>query len=142
MILFAITSTHFERSQMSLRTTILRSLLVVTVGTCIMSASAEPTTSTVKGYVLDSACAFTKNLEKPISKDCALSCAKAGSHLVILTDSGQVYWPISDAMPAIGQNERLLPFAAQKVTVTGRVYVRGGSRAIVIDKVEPQAAAK
>ena len=32
----------------------------------------------VEGYVLDSACAFTKNLDKPISRDCALKCAKAG----------------------------------------------------------------
>ena len=41
---------------------------------------------TVRGYVLDSACAFIKNLEKPVSTECALSCAKAGSPLV---DSGR-----------------------------------------------------
>ena len=34
---------------------------------------------TVKGYVLDSACAFTKGLKKPISSECAMACAKAGS---------------------------------------------------------------
>ncbi len=33
----------------------------------------------VKGYVLDSACAFTKGLKKPISSECATACAKAGS---------------------------------------------------------------
>lgn len=127
---------------MNFRTAILRTLLIAMVCACIMSASAEPTTSTVKGYVLDSACAFTKNIAKPISKECAVSCAKSGSQLVILADSGQIYWPISDAMPAVGQNEKLLPFAAQKVTVTGKVFVRGGSRAIVIGKIEPDGAAK
>jgi len=46
--------------------------------------------ATVKGYVLDSACAFTKGLKKPISAECATACAKAGSPLVILTDSGTI----------------------------------------------------
>jgi hypothetical protein len=29
----------------------------------------------IRGYVLDSACAFTKNLKKPISPECAVACA-------------------------------------------------------------------
>ena len=36
---------------------------------------AQQKTVTVEGYVLDSACAFTKNLEKPVSRDCALAFA-------------------------------------------------------------------
>lgn len=92
----------------------------------------------VKGYVIDSACAFTKNLKKPISPDCAVACAKSGSPLVILADDGTVYWPISDAMPATGQNEKLLPFAGKKVLVSGKVFQRGGSSALVIGKIDAQ----
>jgi hypothetical protein len=91
---------------------------------------------TVKGYVLDSACAFTKSLKKPISTECAVACAKAGSPLVILTDSGTVYWPIADTTPSSGQNEKLLPFAGHKVTASGKVFQRGGSSALVIEKIE------
>src|ERR1700730_2286454 len=90
---------------------------------------------TVKGYVLDSACAFTKSLKKPISAECAIACAKAGSPLVILTDNGTIYWPIADTTPSSGQNEKLLPFAGQKVTASGKVFQRGGSSALVIDKI-------
>ena len=90
----------------------------------------------VKGYVLDSACAFTKSLKKPISPQCAVACAKAGSPLVILTDSGTVYWPIADTTPSSGQNEKRLPFAGQKVTASGKVFQRGGSSALVIEKIE------
>jgi hypothetical protein len=100
------------------------------------SDAGKPTT--VKGYVLDSACAFTKGLKKPISADCATACAKAGSPLVILTDNGTIYWPIADTTPSSGQNDRLLPFAGQKVTASGKVFARGGSSAIVIEKVEAQ----
>jgi hypothetical protein len=100
------------------------------------SDTGKPTT--VKGYVLDSACAFTKGLKKPISAECANACAKAGSPLVILTDSGSIYWPIADTTPSSGQNDRLLPFAGQKVTATGKVFERGGSTALVIEKIEAQ----
>jgi hypothetical protein len=90
---------------------------------------------TVTGWVLDSACAFTKGLSKPISRDCALACAKQGSPLVILQDDGNIYWPISDSTPASGQNQRLTPFAGKRVTATGKVYTRGGSNALVIEKI-------
>src|SRR6476619_1635945 len=93
-------------------------------------------TATVKGYVLDSACAFTKGLEKPISRECALACAKAGSPLAILTSDGTIYWPIAGTTPSAGQNDKLLPFAGEKVTASGKVFERKGSKAIVIDKIE------
>ena len=100
------------------------------------AATGNGKPDSVKGYVLDSACAFTKNLKKPTSPECAVACAKAGSPLVILSDDGTIYWPISDATPSSGQNDKLLPFAGQKVTATGKVFERGGSRALVIDKIE------
>jgi len=109
--------------------------LAAVLGTAASTGAAD-TAVTVKGYVLDSACAFTKDLKKPISKECALACAKAGSALVILADDGTIYWPIADTTPASGQNAKLLPFAGDKVMVSGRVYDRGGSKAMVIAKIE------
>lgn len=97
---------------------------------------------TLRGYVLDSACAFTKSLKKPVSAECAIACAKAGSPLVILTTSGTIYWPIADTTPSSSQNDKLLAYAGKEVTVTGKVFQRGGSTAIVISKVEPAAEKK
>jgi hypothetical protein len=114
--------------------------LLVLLAAAICLGAADAQTITVKGYVLDSACAFTKDLSKPISKQCAISCANAGSQLVILADDGTIYWPIAGATPSSGQNPKLLPFAADKVAVTGKVYQRGGSKAIVIEKIEAQAS--
>jgi hypothetical protein len=106
----------------------------------LVGADERPTK--VKGYVLDSACAFTKNIKKPISAQCAIDCAKGGSPLVILTEDGHIYWPISDKTPATGQNDRLLKFAGKKVIVTGKIYERDGSHAIVIDTIENEATGK
>jgi hypothetical protein len=101
--------------------------------------AADAPTVAVKGYVLDSACAFTKDLKKPISKECATSCANAGSPLVILAADGTIYWPIANTTPSSGQNVKLMPFAGEKVTASGKIYQRGGSKAIVIEKIEAQA---
>ena len=113
-------------------------MFFVLLPAAVLLSAADTATITVKGYVLDSACAFTKSLSKPISKECAISCATAGSPLVILADDGTIYWPIADTTPSSGQNPKLLPFAGDKVTATGKVYQRGGSKAIVIEKIEPQ----
>ncbi len=66
----------------------------------LFASSDAADTVTVKGYVLDSACAFTKSLKKPISTECATACAKAGSPLVILSSAGTIYWPIADTTPS------------------------------------------
>jgi len=108
--------------------------MAIAGGSCVL-LSAQQKNISVEGYVLDSACAFTKNLEKPISRECALSCAKAGSQLVILTDDGSIYWPIAGTTPATGQNNRLLEFAGGRVLAKGTVYDRGGSHALVIDQI-------
>lgn len=112
-------------------------LVVCILGTLVIAADTGKSVS-VNGYVLDSACAFTKGLKKPISPDCAQACAKAGSPLVILTDNGAIYWPIADTTPSSGQNDKLLPFAGQRVTASGKTYTRGGSTAIVIEKIAAQ----
>jgi len=115
-------------------------LILSVVAAAAAASNGNP--ATVRGYVLDSACAFTKNLNKPISADCARACARAGSPLVILADDGTVYWPIADTTPATGQNDKLIKFAGQKVTATGKLFQRGGSSALVIEKIEPLASSK
>ena len=111
-------------------------------GTLLLGTPEKGTNKSVTGWVLDSACAFTKGLKEPISRECAIQCAKKASPLVILQDDGTIYWPISESMPAVGQNERLMPFAGKRVTVTGKEFTRGGSRALVIDKIAEAPAAK
>ena len=126
----------------------MRRSFYVVAATCLIAGSilfGSPESGVPKavtGWVLDSACAFTKGLKKPISRECAIACAKAGSPLVILQDDGSIYWPISESMPAAGQNERLMPFAGKRVSVTGKVFTRGGSHAIVIEKIAAAPAGK
>jgi hypothetical protein len=117
----------------------IRGLQVMTVvAACALSYSAgalEPVSVTVSGWVIDSACAYTKGLDKPIGVACAKECAKNGSPLVILRDDGTIFLPIDGKTPSASQNPKLMPYAGEKVTVTGKDYVRNGSHALVIEKI-------
>src|SRR5258708_24647675 len=64
----------------------------------------------VKGYVLDSACAFIKGFKKPFMAGGPVPWAKAGPPLVFLTANGDISWPIPDPTPSSGQNKKLFPF--------------------------------
>lgn len=120
----------------SMKKTILFAALAITASANFAGAEMKGTPTTVTGWVLDSACAYTKGLTKPISRQCAVDCARKGSPLVLLGEDGTIFLPISDAMPAEGQNERLMPFAGTRVTASGKLYAKAGSRALVIEKIE------
>ncbi len=111
------------------------SILTFVVLSSFAMAADRGTDITVSGWVIDSACAYTKGLDKPIGPACAKACAKNGSPLVILRDDGTIFMPIDNKTPAASQNPRLIPFAGEHVTVTGRDYARNGSHALVIDKI-------
>jgi hypothetical protein len=117
-----------------------KSIVLVLAAACLagFTLGAEPKSVTVNAWVLDSACAVTKGLKKPISAECAIACAKAGSPLALLDDKGNIYLPVSDAMPAVSQNEKLLPFAGQRVTVSGKLFLQNGTRGIVIDTIKAE----
>src|SRR5207244_11057755 len=99
-----------------------------------ISGAAEEVT--IEGCVIDSACTYSKNLSQPKSIACAKSCARAGSPLVILADDKTVLLPIENAVPAHGQNARLMKFAGQRVKATGEIFEHGGSKAIAIQQIQ------
>jgi hypothetical protein len=113
-----------------------RFLVAVMMSVSFLAVAQERGTAVkLNGWVIDSACAYTKGLDKPIGVACAKGCAKNGSPLVILTDDGTIYMPIDSNTPSASQNPKLLPFAGERVTVTGKDYTRNGSHGLVIDTI-------
>ena len=104
------------------------------------SIAAEQTT--LEGWVIDSACTYSKNLSQPRGVACAKACARGGSPLVLPTDDGTVLLPIENAIPAHGQNARLMKFAGQRVKASGEVFNHGASKAIAISKIEAAGGRK
>ena len=100
-------------------------------------------TLTVEGLVRDIACPLQnkKSTSTSFSKDCITMCLKAGSPLGILTSNGEVYVPVTQSMPDMGQ-DALKPFVGDHVKATGKVFLRNGTHAIEISKIDrlPDAA--
>jgi len=118
-----------------------RLLAVVAVFWCCSALGADAGSKvTVSGWVIDSACAYTKGLDKPIGVACAKACARNGSPLVILRDDGTIFLPIDSKTPSSSQNSRLMPFAGERVTVSGTDYFRNGSHGLVIEQITPGSA--
>jgi hypothetical protein len=94
--------------------------------------------ATIEGLVRDIACPI-QNPEASATEfnmQCALECARHGSPLVIQTQDGTLYIPISGSMPDVDQREKMMPFVGKYVRASGIVYERKGTRAIVIGKIE------
>jgi hypothetical protein len=97
---------------------------------------------TVVGEVIESQCYIT-GLNGPgkgiAHKECALKCAKGGIPLSILEDkTGKLYLAGQSKKAMAGANDLLIPFIAEKVKVTGRVFEKGGIKMLLISKVSKE----
>ena len=93
-------------------------------------------TQTVEGLVRDIACPLQnkKSTSTSYSKECITTCLKAGSPLGILTSEGDVYVPVTQSMPDMGQNA-LKAYVGEHVKATGKVFLRNGTHAIEISEI-------
>ena len=82
---------------------------------------------TITGEVVDANCYMQDGMDATGSghKDCAVTCAKAGSPLAILTKDGTLYYPIAGM--GKNPNDQLMDYIADQVTVSGKYYSQGNS---------------
>jgi hypothetical protein len=73
----------------------------------------------------------------PVAKDCLKECVRGGSPLVILSEDGFLYVPISSETPDKSVRSQLLPYAGKYVKASGKLFERGGLHSISIEKIEP-----
>jgi hypothetical protein len=107
-----------------------------------LDAPAFAKTETVKGQVVDESCykmdksntGVDHKMPKGDTKDCAVSCAKAGRPLALLTADGKVY-EISGGLAA-NKNEKLIPHIAHTVEITGDVMDHGDKMMISADSLK------
>jgi hypothetical protein len=121
--------------------TLLAAFLCLSVPISMFAADDADSTAvgtmTVEGLVRDIACPLQnkKSTSTSFSKDCITTCLKAGSPLGILTSNGEVYVPVTQSMPDMGQNA-LKPFVGEHVKASGKVFLRNGTHAIEISKID------
>ena len=114
-------------------------LLAVLTATLVFGQQKKGKDITVVGEVVDIQCyvsGATGPGKGPEHKECAISCAKGGIPLGILEDDTNTLYVAGQTKSAMkGANEMLLPFVAEKVKVTGRVFEKGGVKLLLINKI-------
>lgn len=115
----------------------MRRVLAVICGAAFVAALATPLfaeSKTIKGEVIDVQC-HAKKAENTGAdhENCALSCAKRGAKMGVLTENG-VYVLTGDYTAE--SNKKLLPYVAKNVTVTGEVMEHDGEKTIQATKIE------
>jgi hypothetical protein len=119
----------------------MRKILAIVAGAAFGAAIGTPMFAadmTVKGEVVDVACALSKG-EAGRGEGhaaCALSCAKGGRTVGILT-ANDVIFEVNGNY-ADNNNAKLLDFVAKKVEVTGEVSEKGGKKLIAVKAIKLQ----
>ena len=101
-------------------------------------ASENGRQGAIEGLVRDIACPIQnpQATATHLNVKCLLDCVRSGSPLVILTEDGDLYIPISNNMPDTDQRKELMPFVGKYVRATGTTFQRNGARAIVISEIK------
>ncbi|GEM_PF-2372406 len=99
---------------------------------------------TVSGWVVDANDWLDRGFLGVRHKAAAVASADLGEPLVILTDAGSIVYPVALSAPAgpMMDNVKLIPYAEQRIVVTGRFVQRGPERGIVINRITRAEAAR
>lgn len=116
----------------------MRDLISIVAAAAFVTAMAVPLPAadmTVKGEVVDVACSTSKKEagKGAAHASCALSCAKAGQPVGILTPDA-IYTVVGDY--AANKNAKLLDFVAKTVIVTGEVTEKDGVKSINVKSIK------
>ena len=122
----------------------MRKFLVGTSGILVlltMSGVASPATQAVTGRLVDETC-YKQNkantgVDHKMPEDtpgCAVTCAKMGLPIALLTDDGKVYTVTGDL--AANNNAKLIPHLSHKVELTGDVTRKGGAMTIAASNLK------
>ena len=109
-------------------------VLQVLVLLCVAAAAVAAESRTVVGEVVDVRCYEKAAANSGAAHvDCALSCARRGATLGVLTTDGLF---IITGEYATEANKRLIEFVARTVEVTGEVTERDGRRTIRVRSIQ------
>lgn len=112
---------------------IVTSCLVIGAVAVLFSAPAAAKTETIKGQLIDQECYL---MEKKVDADasCAVSCAKAGKPVALLTADGKVY-EVTGGLAA-NKNAKLADHMLHTVEITGDVTAKDGKLSIAADALK------
>lgn len=109
--------------------------LLLGLGSPVAFAEPQGETVKVKGEVIDLWCFLEGGDHGADHQECAMTCAKAGNPIGLLTEKGEVYvmMGMKDHQPG---REVLIDKMAATVTVEGTLVKKGGVQVIYVSTVK------
>ena len=121
-----------NRLQKTMILTLLVGLLVV--GSLFLVYAAE--TVSVKGEIIDTYCYSLMGVKGESHRQCAIDCLKAGIPAGILEEgTGKVY-VLLPSKDKTGLPKGVIDKSGRTATVTGKVYVVGGSQFLTVESIK------
>ena len=110
--------------------------MTVAVFVLALGAVAFAATQTISGQLIDQTCykmnksntGVDHKMPSGDEANCAVTCAKMGQPVALLTSDGKVYTVTGDL--AANNNAKLVPHLSHKVELTGDVTEKGGTMTI------------
>jgi hypothetical protein len=107
-----------------------------------LSASAFAATQTISGQLVDQVCykmnksntGVNHKMPSGDEANCAVTCAKMGQPVALLTSDGKLYTVTGDL--AANNNAKLVPHLSHKVELTGDVTEKGGTMTIAASSLK------
>jgi hypothetical protein len=109
------------------------SAMIVVAAEGTKAEAPKGTDVTVKGEVVDLHCFMAGGARGAGHKACAVTCAKAGNPIGLVTDKGETYLLLGKDMAKPGDG--LIDKMADMVTVKGTLYESGGLKAIHVSEI-------
>ena len=108
---------------------------LLVLGVWLAFGQPKGETVTVKGEVVDLWCYLEGGDHGAGHKECAVSCAKAGNPIGLVTEKGDIYvmMGIKDHQPG---KDVLSSKMAETVTVEGTLVKKGGTQVIYVSSVK------
>jgi hypothetical protein len=100
-----------------------------------LSVPAFAKTETIKGELVDQTC-YTKDHKNmgEAHKDCAVTCAKKGQAVALVTADGKMYEVMGDL--AADKNAKMVAHMSHTVEITGDVSEKDGKMMIMADSLK------
>ena len=108
---------------------------LLVLGVWLAFGQPKGETVTVKGEVVDLWCYLEGGDHGAGHKECAVSCAKAGNPIGLVTEKGDIYvmMGIKDHQPG---KDVLISKMAETVTIEGTLVKKGGTQVIYVSSVK------
>lgn len=128
--------------QKTVRSAVVSCALALAAMVAMLTVPASAAARNIKGEVITIMCYQGHGAKGTgqAHRSCAVSCAKKGYPLAILTADG-TYYQIAGPVTA-DHNAKLQPLLAQKVTASGEISEKDGTKTITIAQMSDITASK